>query len=378
MKCYHLVSFIISIVSSHSCRKWHSTLVPNCSSFSTQIAVTMNGVINSLWQPWASQISLSRGYQTFSCWSLVWWVDLPQEPWPWNPLTVRLWYENFSLVWYLLTWHLTGSVWLLQLLQIWPITSSLLLMSNVHDLCCFLFFSVVEMRTVKELTPGKMSHVQNSPLWKPILRHGLYETKMSPATSPDQVLLIISSQSCVLPESRYGMFYSLFSFDRQIHGVLRSWEAFWRTVPTGILLRSKQTAGQSWWKTSCRRTKSIQWGTRSLLDLKQIKLWMLSGQPWYTTRQLSAAAWRPMVSPSSNKWWYCICFTFVLLCLLNGIYRGTCKFWRLLSVLSSWPRVQVLSEWWLRSGLCIGGQHQNLDGECFLHFYLCHHDNADV
>uniref|UniRef100_H3CSZ8 Zinc finger ZZ-type and EF-hand domain containing 1 n=1 Tax=Tetraodon nigroviridis TaxID=99883 RepID=H3CSZ8_TETNG len=43
-----------------------------------------------------------------------------------------------------------------------------------------------EMRTVKELTPGKMSHVQNSPLWKSILRHGLCETKMSQTKSPDQ------------------------------------------------------------------------------------------------------------------------------------------------------------------------------------------------
>lgn len=159
----------------------------------------------------------------------------------------------------------------------------------------------LEMRTVKELTPGKMSHVQNSALWKPILRHGLCETKMSWTKFSDQVLLIIPSRSCILPESRYGMFYSLFSFDRQMHGVLRSWEAFWRTVPIGILLRRKQTAGQSWWKTSCRLTKSIQWGTRSLLDLKRIKLWMLFGRPWYTTHHLSAAAWRPMVRLSSNK-----------------------------------------------------------------------------
>lgn len=181
------------------------------------------------------------------------------------------------------------------------------------------------MRTVKELAPGKMSHVQNSPLWKPILRHGLCETQMSRTKSPDQVLLMISSQSCILPESSYGMFYSLFSFDRQIHGVLRSWEAFWRTVPIGILLRSRQTAGQSWWKTSCRRTKNIQWGTRSLWDLRQTKLWTPFGRPWYTTRRLWAAAWRPMVRLSSNKWWYSIYFTFALPCLLSGIYRGTRK-----------------------------------------------------
>ncbi|XP_033954459.1 zinc finger ZZ-type and EF-hand domain-containing protein 1 [Pseudochaenichthys georgianus] len=34
-----------------------------------------------------------------------------------------------------------------------------------------------EIRTVKELPSGKMSHVQSSPLWKPILRHGLCETR---------------------------------------------------------------------------------------------------------------------------------------------------------------------------------------------------------
>uniref|UniRef100_A0A3Q4AS62 Uncharacterized protein n=1 Tax=Mola mola TaxID=94237 RepID=A0A3Q4AS62_MOLML len=33
------------------------------------------------------------------------------------------------------------------------------------------------MRTVKELPPGKVSHVQSSPLWKPILRHGLCEMR---------------------------------------------------------------------------------------------------------------------------------------------------------------------------------------------------------
>uniref|UniRef100_A0A4W6EG63 Zinc finger ZZ-type and EF-hand domain containing 1 n=1 Tax=Lates calcarifer TaxID=8187 RepID=A0A4W6EG63_LATCA len=34
-----------------------------------------------------------------------------------------------------------------------------------------------EIHTVKELPAGKMSHVQSSPLWKPILRHGLCETR---------------------------------------------------------------------------------------------------------------------------------------------------------------------------------------------------------
>lgn len=43
-----------------------------------------------------------------------------------------------------------------------------------------------EMRSVKELPPGKMSHVQSSPLWKPILRHGLSETRESTLTKTDQ------------------------------------------------------------------------------------------------------------------------------------------------------------------------------------------------
>ncbi|XP_028276707.1 zinc finger ZZ-type and EF-hand domain-containing protein 1 [Parambassis ranga] len=34
-----------------------------------------------------------------------------------------------------------------------------------------------EIRSVKELPAGKMSHVQTSPLWKPILRHGLCEAR---------------------------------------------------------------------------------------------------------------------------------------------------------------------------------------------------------
>ncbi|XP_042373025.1 zinc finger ZZ-type and EF-hand domain-containing protein 1-like, partial [Plectropomus leopardus] len=37
--------------------------------------------------------------------------------------------------------------------------------------------SPYEIRTVKELPAGKMSHVQSSPLWRPVLRHGLCETR---------------------------------------------------------------------------------------------------------------------------------------------------------------------------------------------------------
>lgn len=40
-----------------------------------------------------------------------------------------------------------------------------------------------EIRTVKELPPGKVSHVQGSPLWKPILRHGLYEKQEANQTT---------------------------------------------------------------------------------------------------------------------------------------------------------------------------------------------------
>uniref|UniRef100_A0A3B4ALI4 Uncharacterized protein n=1 Tax=Periophthalmus magnuspinnatus TaxID=409849 RepID=A0A3B4ALI4_9GOBI len=35
------------------------------------------------------------------------------------------------------------------------------------------------LKSPYELSPGKVSHVQSSPLWKPILRHGLCETKIS-------------------------------------------------------------------------------------------------------------------------------------------------------------------------------------------------------
>lgn len=59
--------------------------------------------------------------------------------------------------------------------------------SNIADIC--LLLSTLEIRTVKELPPGKMSHVQSSPLWKPILRHGLCETRESNVTkaTSDQV-----------------------------------------------------------------------------------------------------------------------------------------------------------------------------------------------
>uniref|UniRef100_A0A8C5GIX1 Zinc finger, ZZ-type with EF hand domain 1 n=1 Tax=Gouania willdenowi TaxID=441366 RepID=A0A8C5GIX1_GOUWI len=41
-----------------------------------------------------------------------------------------------------------------------------------------------EVRTVKELPSAEMSHVQSSPLWKPILRHGLCETRQMNRTKP--------------------------------------------------------------------------------------------------------------------------------------------------------------------------------------------------
>ncbi|XP_053187523.1 zinc finger ZZ-type and EF-hand domain-containing protein 1 isoform X2 [Scomber japonicus] len=44
-----------------------------------------------------------------------------------------------------------------------------------------------EIRTLKELPPGNMSHVQSSPLWKPILRHGLCETRDVDRTKPATV-----------------------------------------------------------------------------------------------------------------------------------------------------------------------------------------------
>ncbi|KAF0038068.1 hypothetical protein F2P81_008552 [Scophthalmus maximus] len=43
-----------------------------------------------------------------------------------------------------------------------------------------------EVRTIKELPSGKMSHVQASPLWKPILRHGLCEITNQTKTPTEQ------------------------------------------------------------------------------------------------------------------------------------------------------------------------------------------------
>uniref|UniRef100_A0A1A8Q997 Zinc finger, ZZ-type with EF hand domain 1 n=1 Tax=Nothobranchius rachovii TaxID=451742 RepID=A0A1A8Q997_9TELE len=48
--------------------------------------------------------------------------------------------------------------------------------------------SPYEIRTIKKIPPGKVCHVQSSPLWKPILRHGLYEKRETSQTKtvPDQ------------------------------------------------------------------------------------------------------------------------------------------------------------------------------------------------
>lgn len=46
------------------------------------------------------------------------------------------------------------------------------------------FLSIPEIRSVKELPSGKVSHVQSSPLWKPILRHGLCETREANRIKP--------------------------------------------------------------------------------------------------------------------------------------------------------------------------------------------------
>uniref|UniRef100_A0A667Z8A4 Zinc finger ZZ-type and EF-hand domain containing 1 n=1 Tax=Myripristis murdjan TaxID=586833 RepID=A0A667Z8A4_9TELE len=53
--------------------------------------------------------------------------------------------------------------------------------------------SLYEIRNVKELPPGKMSHVQSSPLWKPILRHGcselmLFSLKQIKTCIPDEFM----------------------------------------------------------------------------------------------------------------------------------------------------------------------------------------------
>ena len=50
----------------------------------------------------------------------------------------------------------------------WPLYNQQLYFSSL---------SLTEIRSVKELPPGKMSHVQSSPLWKPVFKHGLHESK---------------------------------------------------------------------------------------------------------------------------------------------------------------------------------------------------------
>lgn len=96
--CCCLIHLYTSVVSLCSFRRWHLTLALNFSSSSTLIAVITSGVTSSLWQPWASQISLFLGCRTCSCWWLAWWVALLPEPLPWNPLRVRL-FSKISIKW---------------------------------------------------------------------------------------------------------------------------------------------------------------------------------------------------------------------------------------------------------------------------------------
>ncbi|XP_030216671.1 zinc finger ZZ-type and EF-hand domain-containing protein 1 isoform X5 [Gadus morhua] len=44
-----------------------------------------------------------------------------------------------------------------------------------------------EIRSVKELPPGRMAHVQSSPLWKPILRHGACDARDTPQNNTPSV-----------------------------------------------------------------------------------------------------------------------------------------------------------------------------------------------
>lgn len=64
--------------------------------------------------------------------------------------------------------------------------------------------TVAEIRSIKELPPGKMSHVQSSPLWKPILRHGLSEARESTLTHVDQVCFHFHNQAVPLTSLRHA------------------------------------------------------------------------------------------------------------------------------------------------------------------------------
>lgn len=77
-------------------------------------------------------------------------------------------------------------------LQDYILPASLDIFRN-SEICVLL--CIAETRTVKELPPGKMSHVQSSPLWKPILRHGLCEARETNQTKThtDQVCKITST-----------------------------------------------------------------------------------------------------------------------------------------------------------------------------------------
>ncbi|KAJ3588924.1 hypothetical protein NHX12_009777 [Muraenolepis orangiensis] len=58
-----------------------------------------------------------------------------------------------------------------------------------------------EIRSVKELPPGKMAHVQSSPLWKPILRHGVCDATDAPQNDTQH-----SNPTCTSPADDFHSF----------------------------------------------------------------------------------------------------------------------------------------------------------------------------
>lgn len=74
-----------------------------------------------------------------------------------------------------------------------------------NDICGLMSSS--EIRTVKELPPGKVSHVQSSPLWKPILRHGLFEKREANQTTVQNLVFTEVFLIWMLKQIRFWPLY---------------------------------------------------------------------------------------------------------------------------------------------------------------------------
>uniref|UniRef100_A0A3Q1ISU6 Uncharacterized protein n=1 Tax=Anabas testudineus TaxID=64144 RepID=A0A3Q1ISU6_ANATE len=161
--------------------------------------------------------------------------------------------------------------------------------------------SPYEIRSVKELPSGKVSHVQSSPLWKPILRHGLCETREANRIKPptDEVmsfledfarwnpsqeatdsrtdLMKIIMQSCRKQPARHEIATGS-KTDQAVNAI---WAAM--VYHTPALNRALKTYGNAWLQ-ACLSEEFVQ--VYSLAD--SIRTWMLEMKQRYLVGKMNA------------------------------------------------------------------------------------------